>query len=349
VNKIILLIALLLAGCGQRSTIKNDIQARTLAEAYGDGRYVISPSAFVLEDPSLAFRSGIPGIAPIAGGMIKILGDIFAKTTSLGKVQLSYVRTIPEISPEYIHSIRLRRFFFYMKPQKGNRRFRDFFTRLILGKGNVTFGFLDKFALKLRTTSVSNPDTHIPEILDRKKGDPEFQSMVDIFKKRTDIFRQVIDPEKAKELILLKYDKKNKFQYTQNDKYGQMHIIETSNPLKTRDLLRDHPKMFGYFERIHIMEKSLIIELRKDPVVEEGFRVILSELADELDELGVTYIDTCTIDSCLELKVADVNFVPILIKGNAIKLDALIEADKLPESFKLQGFVEFEVKWDPKI
>lgn len=348
-NKILLLITLLTLGCGQRSTIKNDVQARTLAEAYGDGKYVISPAPFTLEDPSLAFKSGIPGIAPVAGGMIKLLGDIFAKTTSLGKVQVSYVRTIPEISTEYVHSIRLKRFFFYMKPEKGNRRFRDFFTRFIFGKGNVTFRFLDKFALNLQTTSVKDPQTHVPEIFDRDNTDPSFRALNNLFKKGTDIFTQVVDPEKAKELVLLKYDKKKRGDYILNNKYGQMYIIETSNPLATRNLLKNNPKMRDYFERLHIMEKSLIIELKKDHVIEEGFKIILSEMAEELDDVGVTFIDPCTVDSCLELKVPDVNFVPILIKGNAIKLDALIEADELPESFKLQGFVEFEVKWDPKI
>ena len=71
---------------------------------------------------------------------------------------------------------------------------------------------------------------------------------------------------------------------------------------------------------------------------------MLSEEAEELENLKVTYIDTCTPRSCLELKVPDINLVPIANKGNGLKLDAVIHAGKVPESFKLKGFVEFEVK-----
>jgi hypothetical protein len=48
----------------------------------------------------------------------------------------------------------------------------------------------------------------------------------------------------------------------------------------------------------------------------------------------------------MELTVPDVNLIPIAIKGNSLKFDAILHAGAVPESFKLKGFVEFEIDAD---
>jgi hypothetical protein len=339
---LILILGLLTQSCGQKSTIKNNVAPETLASKYGDGKYVIRNLTFPLSDSSLAYNTPLPGIGPIAGGILKFVGNIFAANTQMGKLQMSYTQPIPEL-PKELRSVRLKRFFFYMKPQEKQRRFRDWIDRILFGKGHVTFDFLDKLAVKLETVKLDNPDVYIPTLQTKNYDKDEMRTLMSIFGK----FYQptVVDPEKAKELVLLRYSDKDKESDSAIKNYGKTYILETPHARETKHFLMDHPRMSGYYKKILILEDSLLVELDKDPLAEETFKVVLSEIAEELDErFEVNFIDTCTPESCLDLRVPDVNLVPIAIKGNAIKLDAVIHAGKVPESFKLKGFVEFEVK-----
>ncbi len=75
------------------------------------------------------------------------------------------------------------------------------------------------------------------------------------------------------------------------------------------------------------------------------FQNFMEENAEVIDQTyKVNFIDTCTENSCLEINVPDINLVPIARKGNSLKLESILEADNVPESFKLKGFVEFELK-----
>lgn len=340
-------LAFLGTGCGQKSTIKNAVKSKRLAEAYGDGKHVIKSITFPLSDSSLAFQTPLPGLGPIAGGILKFVGDIFAKNTNMGKLQMSYTQPIPEIPSAYLNSVRLKRFFFYMKPQGKQKRFRDWFSRVFLGKGSVTFDFLDKLAVRMSSTQLEDPDHFVSTLITKDYDKNEVSTLMNIFSKN--YHTPVIDTEKAKDIVLLKYSNKSKVEDTKLNSYGQIHIMETTMPDETKHFLMDHPDMAGFFKRILILDNSILIELNKDLVAEEKFKLILSETADDLDALGVTYIDTCTEQSCLELAVPDVNLIPIATKGNALKLDAIIHAGKVPESFNLKGFVEFEVKLDSPI
>jgi hypothetical protein len=337
----ITVVTLFLAGCGQKSAIKNAVEAKTLASAYGDGEHVIRNLTFPLSDSALAFKTPLPGIGPIAGGILKFVGNVFAANTNMGKLQMSYTQPIPEL-PEELSSVRLKRFFFYMKPENKEKRFRNWWNVVILGKGHVTFDFLDKLAVRMQAVGIKDPDTYVPTLETKDYDKNEMKSLMEIF--QPEYKPDVIDTEKADSLVLLRYYKKQKLTDTALSKYGQIHIMETVEPQKTKYFLRDHPKLQGYIKRILILDNSLLIELEKDPIAEEGFNAILSEEAQELEDLKVTYIDTCTPRSCLELKVPDINLVPITKKANGLKLDAVIHAGKVPESFKLKGFVEFEVK-----
>lgn len=344
---LLVVLAFLTAGCGQKSTIKNDVRPQRLAEAYGDGRHVIKDLTFPLSDSSLAFQTPLPGLGPIAGGILKLVGNIFARNTNMGKVQMEYTQTLPEIPSDILSSVRLKRFFFYMKPLQGKRRIRDWFTRIFMGKDNVTFDFLDKLAVRMSSTHLEDPEHYIPTLITKDYDKNEVSTLMQIFSK--DYKNSVIDTEKAKEIVLLKYNRKTKINDTRRNDFGEIHIMETKHPIETKHFLMDHPNMKGFFKRILILENSLLIELVKDPVANESFKEVLSDVADEVERLGVTFIDTCTSDSCLELTVPDVNLIPIALKGNSLKLEAIIHAGKVPESFNLKGFVEFEVKVDSPI
>jgi hypothetical protein len=335
------LFALLCHGCGQESRIKNNVQAESLANAYGDGKYVIRNLTFPLSDSSLAYRTPLPGIGPIAGGILRFVGDVFAANTNMGKLQLSYTQPIPEL-PRELHSVRLKRFFFYMKPQEQQRRFRDWFSHYLLGKDHVTFDFLDKLAVRLETVRVENPETYLPTLTTKDYDRKEMRELMEVFS--SGYRGTVVDTEKAWNVTLIRYSRASRSGDTALKDYGPIFVLETVQPQQTKHFFLDHPKLKGFFRRILILDDSLLIELEKDPVVEEAFKIVMGEVAQELEQLKVTFIDECTPDSCLELRLPDVNLIPIARKGNAIKLDAVIHAGKVPESFNLKGFVEFEVK-----
>jgi hypothetical protein len=337
---------ILVTSCGQKSTIKNAVHAERLADAYGDGKHVIKNLTFPLTDSSLAYKTPLPGLGPITGGIMKFVGDIFAKNTDMGKLQMSYIQPLPEIPTQILNSVRLKRFFFYMKPTE-KKRWREWYERWIMGKGNVTFSFLDKLAVRLSTTKLEDPDNYEPTVVSEDYNARDFSSLMEMFSRKYKQKNEVIDPERARDIILLKYHGKHRELYTDSDKYGQIHIMETTRPSMTKHFLMDHMK--GFYNRILILDDSLLIELIKDPVADETFKAVVSDRANEMENLGVTYIDTCTPDSCLELAVPDVNLIPIATKGNALKLEAVIHAGKVPSSFKLKGFVEFEVKVDSPI
>jgi hypothetical protein len=339
---LVLVLGFLTQSCGQRSTIKNNVEPETLASKYGDGKYVIRSLTFPLSDSALAYQTPLPGIGPIAGGILKFVGNVFAANTQMGKLQMSYTQTIPEI-PTELHTVRLKRFFFYMKPQEKQRRLRGWIDRILFGKGHVTFEFLDKLAVKLESVKIDRPDEYVSNLETKDYNRNEMRTLMSVFGKY--YHPKVVDPEKARDIVLLRYSDKFKEEDTVLQYYGQIFIMETPRARETKHFLMDHPKMRGYFKKILILEDSLLVELENDPIAEETFKVVLSEIAEDLDtRFKVNYIDTCTPQSCLDLKVPDVNLVPIAIKGNAIKLDAVIHAGKVPESFNLKGFVEFEVK-----
>lgn len=334
-------------GCGQRNTIKNDVKAQRLADAYGDGRFMKRNLTFPLSDSAMAYQTPLPGIGPIVGGILKFVGDIFAKNTNMGKLQMSYTQTLPEI-PQQLHSVRLSRVFFYMRPMGKTRRIRDWFSRFFMGKGHVTFDFLDKFAVRMSTTTIEDPDNYVPTLVTKDYDNYDMAPLIEVFHRKNRTV--VVDTEKAKEIVLLKYDGRNKIADTTLEKYGEIHILETTAPDKLKHFFMDQSKMKGLYKRILILENSVLVELVKDPVANEFFKEVMSEISDEDEKrLGITYIDTCTPRSCLELNIPDANLMPIALKGNAITLDAVIHAGKVPESFNLKGFVEFEVQIDSPI
>jgi hypothetical protein len=341
--------ALLLTGCGQESSISNHVEAEKLSCAYGDCKHIIRNVTFPLDNSSLAFKTPLPGLGPIAGGILKFVGDVFAKNTKMGELEMSYTQPIPELPTEVLHSVRLKRFFFYMKP-KGNKRrwFHDWFNRYVLGQGHTTFNFLDKFALRLSTADVENPESYVPTLVTEKADKHAIESMLQIFSKH---YRgNYIGSEEGEDIVLLKYHKKKKKLDTSDELYGKIHYMETTgDPALIKSFLVKEESFKGYYKRILLLEGALLIELEKDPISDEIFKSIMNDNSEKFSKLGVNFVDTCTELSCLEITVPDVNLVPIAAKGNALQLDALLHADSVPESFNLKGFIEFEVKFDSVI
>lgn len=342
----ILVFAVLLAGCGQKSTIKNDVEAEKLSCAYGDCEHIIYDLSFALDDPAFAYNTPLAGLGPIAGGLIQFVGDIFAKTTKIGDVEFSYIQPIPSL-PERLRSVRMKRFFLFMKPHKVSQQdsnpgfIRRTIERYILGQGEANFDFIRMFGMRLSATTIEEPESYSPIFVQGKiSKTSELLRMLKQFSPD-----DVIDSASVKEAILSKYNIDTKKEDTLTKEYGKIHYLETKGEafkLKSFFLRKDEFK--GYYKRIILLNNAIFIELNKDPLADEVYRHIMEQYDEELKELGLTYAGTCNEKTCLELKVPNVNLVPFSKRGNALKLDALLKPDFVPDAFELKGFVEFEVK-----
>ena len=333
---------LLLVSCGNKSEISSATPARKMSEAYGDGQYTIMPMVLPLSDETIeSFDSPFSKIGFILGGFSKIFADLGA-TIGMGKMQISLTQKIPEIPEEYFKEVRFKRIFFYIEPVKGPRDTR-FWNRFIFGKDDVNFKFINRLAVKFSTVNVDPKLDWSPTVETKMFNNKDFLPLNQIFlSERT--HASIVDLSKARELVFLTFDKKKKDNYLKNDQFGSVFIVKTTSPSKTRSYLAKHPKLHGMMNRIHILNKSILVELKKDRIIEEHFKAVLGEEGDYLENLGVEFIEKCTPNTCFDFNVSELNLLPIMKKSNAIKIDAFIEAGKVPESFQLKGFIEAELK-----
>lgn len=344
IKQLLLMSALvLITSCGQKSVIKNDVKARTMAEAYGDGDLVIRPLFMPLSDQAISrYDSPVEKVDFIAGGFARMFMNL-GTGMGLGRAQLTLIQPVPSIPTDIIKSTKLKRLFFYIEPKEGKNRWSSFFRRVIKGQGSVTFDFLDKLAMKMSSVNQDKFDSWYPEFEAKSLKRRDFTPLQTLFEE-ADVYEEVLNPYQEKSLVILKYDKDQKQKYLKNNKNGFMYIVHAKQPAKTKKYLLNHPQFRGYFKQIHMLNETLVIELVKDPVVEEGFRVILSEEASLMDQFKIDLIEECTERTCLDMEVPDVDILPMISRGNALKIDAYINADKAPETFQLKGFLEFEVK-----
>lgn len=344
------LISMILAGCGQKSTIangfkpvssiKNSIQPESFETTYGDGKHIITPLVLTFGE---GYKSSLEGMGLVVGGVATFVGDMFAATTELGLQQVSYTLPIPTIPDDYIKEARIKRVFVYIKPEKAGARNTTWWKRVFFGSRDVNFNFLDKLALRMSSVALEDPDHYESKLLTKNLSKKEFEPLMKVFNSDEQI-NNSIDPNKAKSAMLVKYEKTKKDLYVRNKDYGRIFIIDTKKPKALKFFLEDHPNLKGYFERMHILDDGLLVEVKKDPIYEEGFKMIMSESEHELENFEVNMIDTCSSSTCLELVVPNINLIPIAGRGNAVKFDALIDVDKVPVSFKVNGFLEFEVR-----
>ena len=334
---------ILISGCGQKSIIKNDVKSQTTAEAYGDGEFVIRPLILPLSDQAIStFDSPVEKVDFVAGGFARMFMNLGA-AMGMGRAQLTLTQPVPEIPTEVIKSAKIKRLFFYIEPKEGSSRWSTWMRKFFRGQGDITFDFLDKMAMKISSSNLESVESWYPQFDYNSLKKKDFTQLEKIFDEER-LFSESLDSRTTKSLVVLKYDQENKHKYLKNNKYGFIYIIHTKSPAQTKKYLLKHPQFTGHFKQIHMLNETLIVELKKDPVIEEGFRVILSENAPLMDHFKIDLIEECSENTCLDLEVPNVNLLPLISKGNALKIDAYINASKAPDSFQLKGFVEFEIK-----
>lgn len=318
---------LLAASCGQKSTIKTHTEVNTL----GDGTHVTLPIVVPLSEKSISsFRSSISDMNPLFRGFVGAIMNLGA-TMGAGKTRLTLIQPIPEIPDEYLSSIKVKRIFFFIEA----------------GKKKENFEFLRRVAVKISSTETARlTDSWEPVIETDNLNEGELSSFRSLFKKERD--EHAAEWEKNSEgLLLLKYNQEEKKASLQSESVGKVYIIATDKPHMTRKYLEENHAR--YLKRLHTLSKSILVEIKKDPIMEEMFKTKLSQDSIKMEELGIGDINPCHDKVCLDLKVPDVNLVPMLMKGNAIKVDAYIDPKNAPKDFQLKGFLEFEIKIKAKI
>ncbi len=341
--------------CDTKSSIDVEVKAQRLAEAYGDGKYVHQDFFLPLTDRNIdAIPSLVPNAGPILSGIARTFMNIGAGGFGLGKMPVRLTQPVPEIPSEYVKDIRLKRVFFYIEPHENNVRNHNAIYNFIHGKSNVDFDFLSKIAISVSSNHIPNLKDYYP-VFDKspKEDQATMDRFENYFKKQTALFPTFVNPEKAKDLLILKYDRSNRKDYLKNDEYGDMYLARVNNAsaaVKTQEFLKNHPKLKGAFVgEINLLNSTLMIELRKDPIISEIFKQVISEESSMLEKLGVSQLEACTYKTCMDLRLPDVGLLDVATRDNSIQLDAFIDADKVPEGFQLKGFVEFSTLIDSPI
>lgn len=341
-----------LVACGKKSVVKTDTPPQTFAEAYGDGtllkRSVPIP---ITTDP---VDSPIPDLGPFFGGLAKMIANIGA-SLGAGRTEMYFHQPTPEL-PEQIKEVRLKRVFFYIEPKENHSRRANWFSRIFRGKGNVDFDFIRKLVLRVR-----------PELPDMKKvcplpdqgkyaplfpcKDPELTS--EKTERYMSYFREATpakepDLSKLNEFVILKYNGDKKQKRVLNDTRGAMFMFRTKRPGETNHFLTNRQNYNGLIENMVNLDNVILVELKKDPVVKESFEAQLAADATYLDEtLEVEEIEECNESICLDVKVEEANLLPFLkrVSENGVysnRIDAFVDAGKVPEAFQLKGFLEVE-------
>lgn len=343
-GRFLIIVGLLLTfvGCGQKSTIKSHVKSETMAETYGDGEHVIRSLFLPLSDSRMTYNSPVEKVDFIAGGLARMVLDLGAGM-GIGRIKLNMVQPIPEIPTDVIKGVKVKRMFIYLEPKEGQKRWKTILNKVLFGQGDVTFGFLKQLAVKMSSVHLDKFESWIPKFSDPEKlGRKEFTPLQAQFEEEGEVYDPDLGNEKS--MIILKYDQAHRDRYLRTNKHGKMYIIQARQPAQTKKYLLKHPQFRNYFKNIHMLNDTLVVELKEDPIVEEGFRLVFADDAKSMDRFKIKNIEPCTEETCLDLQVPDVDLMPILIHENGIRFDAYINSKRAPESFQLKGFAEFEVK-----
>ncbi len=340
-----------LFGCGQKSVVKTDIEAQTFAEAYGDGQLLRkSFPLLITTDP---FDSPLPDFGFIAGGIAKMIANI-GVILGAGRTEMYFHQPTPNF-PTMFKEVRIKRVFFYIEPKLNGERRTNWFSRFFKGKGDVDFNFIKKLIIRLKPEV---PDMKkVCRIKDQGKYEPLFPCKdPTLTEEKTDRYLNYFKMSRAEkepdlseeeEFVLLKYDGNKRDSHIMNNERGIMYMIRTARPGETFHFFDTRKRYGRVVEDMKTLDNVILVELKKGSVHKELFEAQLSQDAEFIDSnLGVEQIEECNPSICLDVKVEEANLVPFLKRFNSNRIDAFIDAGKIPETFQLKGFVDFEIGAD---
>lgn len=350
--RILFLISLLLwvSACGQKSKVTPLFDAIPLKESHGDGEFAVFTVKLPLSDQSLdTYDSPVDPNRGVA--RVPLLGDVLRLMTQstfnlgaqlgLGKENIIITQPIPDLSSKYLKSIAIKRVFFHIdqknilqnRPSNWWLRFRD----ILRGGSTLDFSFIHELKISFRMLNLGAVTDYTPEII------------TDVVPERDLLTADQIAalPEALRPVEILRYQKKKRAEVLRNKERGPMFVVYGEFPVKVRSIMRRDPEMRELIKEIVVVNKSLIIELKDQELVSEKFYELLERHEAQLANAGIAKIEPCNDQVCMDVKVNDQNMLPLLLKGDRLRIETFIDSSKVPpKSFQLKGFIEFEVKLD---
>jgi hypothetical protein len=357
-----ILLLSVLASCGEKSKVDPLFPGTPLSQTigYGDGELAVFTIKMPLSDKSIDTYDS--PIDPNTGlSRVPLLGDALRFITQalfnlgaefgLGKSNITINQPIPDLNSPYLKSISVKRVFFHIdntieedaRPRNILSRVFNAIRGVIRGETRLDFSFIRELnvLLKMERTDVA-PVDFIPEIFtenaDNLPPRPRHDSI------------EIGAVGGPRMIELLNYKRKNRSDILRNNERGAMFVVYTERPVQVRAFLRKDKDMAALIKEMVIVNKTLVVELTGQAAVSEAFFELMRHYEDEMAESGITKIDTCNEDICMDVKVNEQNMMPLLLQGNKLRIETNVDSSRVPpKSFQLKGFIEFEVKLDVPI
>lgn len=351
------ILLLVLSACGEKSKVHPLFPGTPLRVTNGNGEYAVFSIKMPLSDKSIdTYESPID---PNSGlSRIPLLGDALRFMTQalfnlgaefgLGKSNITINQPIPDLNSPYLNSISVKRVFFHIdntieedpRPRNILIRVLNSLRGVIRGETQLDFSFIRELnvLLKMERTDVE-PVDYIPEIITENVDNVPARPRHDSIE-----IGAIGGPRKIE---LLNYKRKNRQEILRNNERGAMFVVYTEKPVQVRAFLRKDKDLAALIKEIVIVNKTLVIELTGQQSVSEAFFELMRNYEEEMAQSGITKIDTCNEDICMDVKVNEQNMMPLLLQGNKLRIETNIDSSRVPpKSFQLKGFIEFEVKLD---
>ncbi len=359
----LLLVTSMLVSCGEKSKVDPLFPATRLSqtEDYGNGEHAVFTIKMPLSDKSIDTYDS--PIDPNTGlSRVPLLGDALRFMTQalfnlgaefgLGKSNITINQPIPDLNSPYLKSISVKRVFFHIdntieedaRPRSVIARVFNSIRGIIRGQTALDFSFIRELnvLLKMEKTDVE-PIDFVPEIITeddnrRRPTAPQHGSI------------EIGAVGGPRMIELLNYKRSKRSEILRNNERGAMFVVYTEKPVQVRAFLRKDKDMAAMIKEMVIVNKTLVVELTGQQQVAEAFFELMRRYEDEMAESGITKIDSCNEDICMDVKVNEQNMMPLLLQGNKLRIETNIDSSRVPpKSFQLKGFIEFEVKLDVPI
>lgn len=315
-------ISLSLLSCGQSSQIKNPIESKSFAEAYGDGQYWREKFSLPIEPT--AFETSLPK-AGAAGPVLNQLVKLLLKVGVVGgRKKFSLNQPIPELPSEYIHAVKLSRVFFVLEGEK--------------------IDFLKKLAVMVTPKSIHNEDAiMVASPTDTvKMSKAEEKRYLDLFNPKS-LSGQVASKRTDEEVLMIKYDQENNLDSANSKNLEYVFLINTTNPAGMLEHIEDRLgfKDKGFIVHKEQMQGALLVEVIPDPQVKAVFKYEMQRASADV-EFGFGNMIECDHTVCLDMRVPDLNVLELILRKNSIQLEAFVDVGRAPRTFSLKGYVQFE-------
>lgn len=377
--------SVILSSCGQKSEITPLAQPRKLVDQYGDGEYITRSVRFPLTENSIDAYEDLtrvdgnfaPGILTALNNGLMQLGS----SMGLGKSLIQIKQILPEIDPELIPSIKIKKIFFTIDDKvcdgadvdyvrhplcKKVRRSGGFFGGLFGKKDDKTdFGFVKNAVLHItpseeipaEDTTVEFPDVGIKDYRDvlrrafPKYFDPDYRSNRRASRRGEDLPTEseiaTIERNGMTSYELGKYYRgKDAEDIVIGNHIEDTVVIYTNNALILDEYLRNHTRYKAMLESSMYIQGMLFVEL-KNPKKDMSYfkETLLRDRNLNSMNISLSRVDSCDQTDCITLNMNDVNLMPLFKNKRSAIIDAYLDVKDVPRDvFQLKGYIEFEVK-----